>query len=100
MARFKICGNKKLKGAIKIMGSKNAALPLICASILTQKKCTLKNVPRIEDVNVMIKLLHDIGVKINWLGKDTLEICAEKIKKDKKGQGSFKRTGTEWHQKS
>ena len=80
MARFKICGNKKLKGAIKIMGSKNAALPLICASILTQKKCTLKNVPRIEDVNVMIKLLHDIGVKINWLGKDTLEICAEKIR--------------------
>lgn len=83
MARFKICGNKKLKGTINIMGSKNAALPLICASILTKEKCTLKNVPRIEDVKVMIELLRDIGVEINWLKRDTLKICAKKIKKHK-----------------
>jgi UDP-N-acetylglucosamine 1-carboxyvinyltransferase len=83
MAQFEILGGKKLKGEISIMGSKNAALPLICASLLTTEECVIKNVPKIEDVKVMIKLLRDIGVEINWLEINTLKIHAKKIKKHK-----------------
>jgi len=83
MAQFKIYGGKKLKGRIEIMGSKNAALPLICASILTSQKCTVNNVPKIEDVKVIIKILKKLGVLINWVGSDTLEIKAEDITSSK-----------------
>lgn len=65
------------------MGSKNAALPLICATLLTTDECIIKNVPPIADVKVMIKLLRDIGVEINWLETNTLKIHAKKIEKHK-----------------
>lgn len=80
MANFAIQGGQKLRGEIEIMGSKNAALALICAAILTKEKCLIKNVPAIEDVKVLIKLLAKIGVKINWLKNDELQIWAKNIK--------------------
>ncbi len=83
MANFIIQGGQKLKGEIRIMGSKNAALALICAAVLTKEKCYLKNVPAIEDVKVLIKLLSKIGVKINWSKKDELIIWAKEIKTTK-----------------
>ena len=65
MSKFIIQGGKKLEGEIKISGSKNAALPIIAATILNGGKTTLYNVPNIQDVNTMFEILKDIGATIN-----------------------------------
>lgn len=83
MANFTIYGSQRLKGSIEIMGSKNSSLALICAAILTKEKCQIKNVPAIEDVKALIKLLVKIGIKINWLKSDELQIWAKNIKTTK-----------------
>ncbi len=59
-----ITGGKKLKGAIPISGSKNSALPIMSASLLTQEKCVLNNVPDLVDIESMIHLLEELGKKI------------------------------------
>jgi len=64
MQKLIIKGKKKLSGSITISGSKNATLPILAASILTNKKVILKNVPLVEDVYTMINLLKFIGVNI------------------------------------
>jgi UDP-N-acetylglucosamine 1-carboxyvinyltransferase len=64
MQKLIIKGKKKLSGSITISGSKNATLPILAASILTNKKIILKNVPLVEDVYTMINLLKFIGVNI------------------------------------
>lgn len=61
------------------MGSKNAALAIICASILTSEKCIISNVPEIEDAKTIIKILKKLGVKINWAKEGVLEIEAKNI---------------------
>jgi len=60
---FIIEGQNKLQGTVKVGGSKNAVLPIICASLLTKEKVTLHNVPQISDVQAMLKILESIGVK-------------------------------------
>ncbi len=64
MAKFLIKGGKKLEGKIKISGSKNAALPLISASLLVSGRVILKNVPQISDVEVMLEILKMLGAEI------------------------------------
>jgi UDP-N-acetylglucosamine 1-carboxyvinyltransferase len=64
MAKFLIRGGKKLEGKIKISGSKNAALPLISASLLVSGRVILKNVPQISDVEVMLEILKMLGAEI------------------------------------
>lgn len=59
-----INGGKKLKGIVKISGSKNAALPILIATLLTDKKCIIKNVPELEDIATVITLLRCLGKKI------------------------------------
>jgi UDP-N-acetylglucosamine 1-carboxyvinyltransferase len=66
MAIYTIEGGKELSGTITIGGSKNATLPIICATLLTEEQCVLKNVPEISDVYVMIKILEDLGAKISF----------------------------------
>jgi UDP-N-acetylglucosamine 1-carboxyvinyltransferase len=66
MAVYNITGGKQLSGTITIGGSKNATLPIICATLLTEEKCVLKNVPEISDVYVLIKILEDLGSKITF----------------------------------
>lgn len=65
MKHFRIRGGRKLSGTVKIGGSKNAVLPIIAASLLTNQVTTLTNVPHIEDVLKMCKLLDSVGVKTN-----------------------------------
>ena len=65
MSKFIIQGGKKLEGEVKTSGSKNAALPIIAATILNGGKTTLYNVPNIQDVNTMFEILKDIGATIN-----------------------------------
>lgn len=82
MSKFLIKGGKKLKGTVQISGSKNAALPIICASLLTQEKVVLKNVPDIADIHSMIRILEHFGAKITFdKKKHQLEINSASLKK-------------------
>ena len=65
MSKFIIEGGKRLEGEVKISGSKNAALPIIAATILNAGKTTLYNVPDIQDVQTMFEIIKDIGGKVN-----------------------------------
>lgn len=65
MDRIKIHGGKSLKGKIHISGAKNAALPLICASLLTDETVTLTNMPMLSDIRAMNALLEQLGTKID-----------------------------------
>ena len=67
MDSFIIEGGHRLTGSITPQGAKNEALEVICAAILTAEEVIIKNIPDILDVNNLIKLLCDIGVKVNKL---------------------------------
>jgi UDP-N-acetylglucosamine 1-carboxyvinyltransferase len=72
MYKYIIRGGKPLEGTVKISGSKNAALPLLTASILNRGKVTLRNIPRLHDVYTMIELLEYTGVKIKHFQEDNI----------------------------
>lgn len=65
MDKVLIKGGKKLSGEVNISGAKNAALPILAATLLTDDTCIIKNVPQVVDVYTMIKILKALGVKIN-----------------------------------
>jgi UDP-N-acetylglucosamine 1-carboxyvinyltransferase len=62
MDKLLIRGGRRLEGEVTISGAKNAALPELCAALLTAEPVTLSNVPRLQDVNTMLKLLRNMGV--------------------------------------
>lgn len=66
MAIYTITGGMPLSGSIKIGGSKNATLPIICATLLTDQKCVLTNVPEISDVYALKAILEDLGSKVTF----------------------------------
>lgn len=67
-------GGHELKGEITLKTSKNAAVALLCASLLNKGTTRLKRVPRIEEVNRLIEVLTSIGVSVRWIGDNDLEI--------------------------
>ena len=69
MDRIRITGGNKLNGVIPISGAKNAALPLMIASLLTADRLTLKNVPNLADVNLLARILRNHGVDLAVDGK-------------------------------
>ena len=69
MDRIKIIGGNRLRGTIPISGAKNAALPLLIASLLTEDRLTLKNVPNLADVNLLVRILRNHGVDLAVDGK-------------------------------
>ncbi len=71
MDRIQITGGQKLNGTIPISGAKNAALPLLIASLLTGDRLTLKNVPNLADVNLLVRILRNHGVDLAVDGKRT-----------------------------
>jgi len=75
---FKIHGGTSLSGEIEVKTSKNAAVGLLCASLLNKGKTTLRRVARIEEVNRLIEVLNSIGVKTKWLPGNDLEITPPK----------------------
>ena len=72
MDKLEVFGAKKLKGNVHISGSKNAALPILAATILSNKKIILKNLPKVKDIETMIKLLESIGSTIKYSKKKNL----------------------------
>jgi UDP-N-acetylglucosamine 1-carboxyvinyltransferase len=69
MDRIRIVGGQRLNGTIPISGAKNAALPLMIASLLTRETLTLHNVPRLADVNLLARILGNHGVDVTIAGK-------------------------------
>ena len=81
MSTLVIHGGRRLSGRVDIEGNKNAALPLMAACLLTDQPCVLTNVPRIADVEVMARLLLDLGAEVQGIGSTTLRIqCRDVIK--------------------
>ncbi|MDC0442147.1 UDP-N-acetylglucosamine 1-carboxyvinyltransferase [Candidatus Pelagibacter sp.] len=66
MQKLEVFGANKLKGQIKISGSKNASLPILAATLLSNKKVLLKNLPRVKDIETMVSLLQSLGSKIKF----------------------------------
>ncbi|MFA5076364.1 MAG: UDP-N-acetylglucosamine 1-carboxyvinyltransferase [Patescibacteria group bacterium] len=66
MDKFIIRGGRRLKGTVRVSGSKNAALPCLAATLLTRQKCILTNVPDIADVHTMLELLKFLGSKVSF----------------------------------
>ena len=72
MQKLEVFGANKLKGRITISGSKNASLPILAATLLSNKKIYLKNLPRVKDIETMINLLQSLGSKINFNQKRSI----------------------------
>jgi UDP-N-acetylglucosamine 1-carboxyvinyltransferase len=66
MDKLRMVGGTPLKGEVKIAGAKNAALPILCACLLTDQPVILRNVPDLQDVRTMLKLLQEIGVSVSF----------------------------------
>src|SRR6187455_1267057 len=82
MSILLIEGGRRLSGTVEVEGNKNAALPLLAACLLTTDECVLTNVPRISDVEVMARLLMDLGATVDGIGTTTLRIRCPTVVKD------------------
>src|SRR5258705_4546429 len=82
MSTLLIEGGQRLSGSVDVEGNKNAALPLMAACLLTADECVLTNVPRISDVEVMARLLLDLGAEVEGIGSTTLRVRCPSIVKD------------------
>jgi len=78
--KFIIQGGNPLNGEVEIRGAKNAAFPILAASLLTNQTCVIENLPLIEDVFKMIKILEVGGAEISWTGKRKIEINSAKVR--------------------
>ncbi|HVT38772.1 MAG TPA: UDP-N-acetylglucosamine 1-carboxyvinyltransferase [Gemmatimonadaceae bacterium] len=77
--QFIVEGGRRLSGTIRPSGNKNAALPIVAASLLTDQPVTLQNVPRIRDLETLVELVQTTGVQIEWTARNTLRIHAERV---------------------
>jgi hypothetical protein len=80
MSSLLIEGGHRLEGRVSVEGNKNAALPLLAACLLTDQECVFTNVPRIGDVEVMARLLLQIGAEVEGIGTSTLRIRTPSIR--------------------
>ena len=79
MEKIIVNGGKPLRGDVHISGMKNAALPIIFATILTADKCTIENVPKVSDITMSFDILRSMGANINYLDETTVEIDTTEI---------------------
>lgn len=93
MAIFEVTGGKKLKGDIIPQGAKNEALQIICAVLLTSEKVTISNIPDIVDINKLIDLLKDLGVKVEKTGHEEFTFQSDAINVDYLVSPEFKKKG-------
>lgn len=94
MSSFIIEGGRKLKGEIQPQGAKNEALQILCAVLLSPEKIIINNVPNIVDINILIELLKDLGVKVEKSGKESYSFQADEINLDYLTSDEFKVKGT------
>ena len=94
MSVFKIEGGHRLHGEITPQGAKNETLQIICAVLLTPEKVTVSNIPDIRDVNKLIFILGELGVKINKIDKNTYTFQADEINLSYLESFEFKKDGS------
>jgi len=78
MSKIIINGGRKLVGEVRISGAKNAVLPIMAAALLTNGVCILRNVPRLDDVSVMLSVLEELSVRASW-HKDVLRLDCSRV---------------------
>jgi UDP-N-acetylglucosamine 1-carboxyvinyltransferase len=78
---FVIEGGRPLNGRVRAAGNKNGALPILAACVLTHEPVVLRNVPHIQDVEVMMSLLADLGAEVEWLGWNEVRVHAGELVK-------------------
>ena len=93
MESFVIEGGHPLKGSITPQGAKNEVLQILCAVLLTADPITIHNIPDIVDVNKLIKLLSNFGVKVNQLGKGSIQFQSDAIDLNYLNSEQFKKDG-------
>ena len=93
MASFEIIGGKSLKGELIPQGAKNEALQIISAVLLTAEKITISNIPDIVDVNKLIDLMRDLGVKVEKTGHEQFTFQADHVNVDYINTEAFKNKG-------
>ncbi|PBQ33152.1 UDP-N-acetylglucosamine 1-carboxyvinyltransferase [Sphingobacteriaceae bacterium] len=93
MAIFEVQGGHKLKGDIIPQGAKNEALQVICAVLLTKEKVVIGNIPNIVDINKLIELLHELGVKVEKTGHEEYTFQADNVNVDYLVSPDFKKKG-------
>ncbi len=71
---FRVTGGRALSGTIRPAGNKNAALPILAATLLADGPCRIDNVPRIRDVETLLALLQHVGAAVQWHGTNTVEV--------------------------
>jgi UDP-N-acetylglucosamine 1-carboxyvinyltransferase len=81
METFVIEGGFPLSGTIVPAGNKNAALPALAACLLTEEEVVLRNIPRIRDVDAMLKLLADLGATVEWREDNVVAVCAANVRR-------------------
>ena len=94
MSVFRIEGGHRLSGEIVPQGAKNEALQIICATLLTSSKVTVSNIPDIRDVNKLIYILSELGVKVEKLGANTYSFQADDLNLDYLESLQFKKDGS------
>ena len=94
MSSFIIEGGRKLSGEIEPQGAKNEALQILCAVLLSPEKITINNLPDIVDINILIDLLSDLGVKIQKLSQSSYTFQSDEINLDYLTSDEFKTKGT------
>ncbi len=77
MDKLIIEGGKELSGSVQISGAKNAALPILAATLLTDEKCEIHNVPPLRDVQTMVKILRSLGVRVQ-MHDGRISVCPDK----------------------
>ncbi|MEN9791773.1 MAG: UDP-N-acetylglucosamine 1-carboxyvinyltransferase [Gemmatimonadota bacterium] len=80
--QFIVEGGRRLSGTIRPAGNKNAALPILCAALLTDQPVTLENVPHIKDILSLVELIRQAGATAEWTGPNTLVITAKAVRGD------------------
>ncbi len=93
MSSFEVIGGKKLKGEIVPQGAKNEALQILSAVLLTDEPITISNIPDILDVNLLIELLEDIGVKVTRSNRHTCRFQADAVDADYLASDAFRKKG-------
>ncbi|WP_405250593.1 UDP-N-acetylglucosamine 1-carboxyvinyltransferase [Dokdonia sp. Asnod3-C12] len=94
MATFQIEGGHQLKGDIQPQGAKNEALQILCAVLLTPEKVTISNVPDIIDVNKLIMILENLGVKVEKIAKGEFTFQADELDLEYLESEKFKKEGS------
>ena len=80
MDRIVVRGGVPLRGEVNVSGSKNAALPLLFATLLTEEECRLERVPRLVDIRTALRLLRELGAQSDWLSEHEVAITARTVR--------------------